>query len=107
MKTIVTVAVAFAALAVPSLASAEQMYYDPSESTFVAGTLKAVPTPNNDADRYTQEVTRWDPSEGEFATVKVAATPVIATHDAVQANTVVKRVWDPSEGEFTEVNVAN
>lgn len=108
MKTVVTAAVALAALAIPSLASAaEQTYYDPAEGTFVTGTMKAVPTAGADTSRYTQEVTFWDSAEGSFVTTKVGATPVVATHDATQDSGTVKRFWDPAEGTFVEVKVAN
>lgn len=108
MKTIVAAAVAFAALAVPSLALAgQQVQYDPAENEFVAATQMTGAAPAADTARYTQAVTVWDPSEGEFTTIKVGTTPVIGTHDAAPANTVKKLVWDPSEGEFTEVTVGN
>ena len=108
MKTLFAATVAFVAFAAPSLALAgQQLRYDPAENEFVAATQVTGTAPTADTARYTQEATVWDPSEGEFTTIKVGSTPVIGTHDAAPANTVVKRVWDPSEGEFTEVTVGN
>lgn len=108
MKTLVAATVTFVALAVPSLALAgQQVQYDPAENEFVVATQVTGTAPVADTTRYTQEATVWDPSEGEFTTIKVGTTPIIGTHDAAPANTIVKRVWDPSEGEFTEVTVRN
>ncbi|PKR87784.1 hypothetical protein CXZ10_18865 [Pleomorphomonas diazotrophica] len=105
MKTFAIAAVAFAAIALPTLASAET-FYDPAEGEFVSGSLNAAAT-NGDAARYTQSATIYDPAEGEFVTTKVSGTPVIATHDAVKAGGATVRFYDPAEGEFVNVPAGN
>ncbi len=108
MKTFAIAAVALAAVALPSLAfAAEQTYWDPADSAFVPGTLNVPVTANNDSARYTETVTYWDPADSAFVTTKVAATPVIATHDAVNTNRTTVRIWEPADSAFVEVPVGN
>lgn len=106
MNTFTLAVVAVTAIALPSLASAaEQTYWDPADSTFVTGSMKAPATANNDTARYTETVTTWDPADSTFVTTKVGATPAIATHDAVKANGTIVRMWDPADSTFVEVPV--
>jgi hypothetical protein len=100
MKFFATAAFAFAAVTLPTLASAGQAYYDPAEGEFAAGSLNAAAATNVDAARYTQTVTFYDPAEGEFVTSKVSGAPVIGTHDAVKSSGSAVRFYDPAEGEF-------
>ena len=108
MKTLALVAFTAAALAVPTLASAaEQSYYNPPDDTFVSGNLNVAPAANNDTARYTQTVTYFEPSDGTFVTTKVAATPAIATHDAVKTGGAVLHLFEPSDSTFVDVPLAN
>ncbi|PIO96810.1 hypothetical protein [Pleomorphomonas carboxyditropha] len=108
MKTLALAVVAVTAIALPSLASAaEQTYWDPADSAFVTGSMQAPATANNDSARYTETVTYWDPADSAFVTTKVAATPVIATHDAVKTGTTTIRMWEPADSAFVEVPVGN
>ena len=106
MKTFALAVVAVTAIALPSLASAaEQTYWDPADSTFAAGSIKAPAIANNDTARYTETVTTWDPADSTFVTTKVGATPAIATHDAAKTNGTIVRMWDPADSTFVEVPV--
>ncbi len=108
MKTFAIAAIAVAAVALPSLAFAdEQTYWNPADSAFASGSMKAPVTANNDTARYTETVSYWDPADSAFVTTKVAATPVIATHDAVKTNRTIVRMWDPADSAFVEVPVGN
>jgi len=106
MKTIVAATVAFVALAAPTLALAGQVYYDPAEGDFVAGTANVAPT-SADTSRYAQDVTFYDPAEGGFTSAKVGAAPVIGTHDAAKSTGVVTHYYDPAEGGFSDMVVSN
>jgi hypothetical protein len=108
MKTFALAVVAVTAIAIPSLASAaEQTYWDPADSTFAVGSMKAPATTNNDTARYTETVTSWDPDGSAFVTTKVGATPVVGTHDAVKTSRTIVRMWDPDGSNFVEVPVGN
>ena len=109
MKTFAIAAVAVAAIALPSLASAaERTYFEPSDGTFVAGTLNApaAAAASEDGSRYTQTISVYEPADDTFKTVKVSGTPVLATHDAVPAKaTSVIRYYEPADDTFVEVPV--
>lgn len=106
MKTFTLAVVAVTAIAVPSLASAaEQTYWNPADSAFAVGSMKAPATANNDTSRYTETVTTWDPADSAFVTTKVGTTPVIGTHDAVKPGATVVRMWEPADSAFVEVHV--
>ncbi|CAI9410414.1 hypothetical protein ANOBCDAF_02249 [Pleomorphomonas sp. T1.2MG-36] len=107
MKTFAIAAVAVAAIALPSLASAaERTYFEPSDGTFVAGTLNAPAAASEDGSRYTQTISVYEPADDTFTTVKVSGTPVLATHDAVAAKaTSVIRYYEPADDTFVEVPV--
>ncbi|MCM5559184.1 hypothetical protein [Pleomorphomonas sp. JP5] len=106
MKTFTIAAVAAAAIALPSLAfAAEGTYFEPSDGTFVSGTLNApVASANEDGARYTQAVSVYEPADDTFVTVKVSGAPVIATHDAAKATSVI-RYYEPADDTFVEVPV--
>lgn len=107
MKTFAIAAVAVAAIALPSLASAaESTYFEPSDGTFVAGTLNAPATASEAGSRYTQTISVYEPADDTFKTVNVSGTPVLATHDAVAAKaTSVIRYYEPADDTFVEVPV--
>lgn len=108
MKTFAIAAIAVAAVALPSLAfAAEQTYWNPADSAFASGSMKAPVTTNSDTARYTETATYWDPADSAFVTTKVAATPVIGTHDAVKTSGKTMRVWEPADSAFVEVPVSN
>lgn len=106
MKTFALAVVAVSAIALPSLSfAAEQTYWDPADSAFAVGSMKAPATRNDDTARYTETVTTWDPADSAFVTTKVGATPAIATHDAVKSNATVVRMWEPADSAFVEVPI--
>ena len=106
MKTFAIAAVAVAAIALPSLASAAgPTYYEPADDTFVAGTLNVPPAAREDGSRYTQTITVYEPADDTFTTVKVSGAPVLATHDATAKATSVIRYYEPADDTFVEVPV--
>ncbi len=74
MKTFILAAVAAAAIALPSLASAaEQTFYDPAEGEFVTTKVSGTPViATHDAVKASGATVRfYDPAEGEFVNVPV------------------------------------